>query len=180
MATTKNEATKVAENNANVIKETESAKFIVLSVEKSEKYPDRTNIIVDGDMIQLDEKGVEKVTNQFSVADYALHTELRTKCKRYLKMSIIAGGRQLNAGETAAVLAGATIEISRTLKHENEPREAVQGRETGVYERDTYATKILNVDFVEAPMFEDAEVKSIIRENNTITKLAANANPFNF
>lgn len=179
MATTKNDATKVAENN-NVIKETESAKFIVLSVEKSEKYPDRTNIIVDGDMVQIDEKGVEKVTNQFSVADYALHTELRTKCKRYLKMSIIAGGRQLNAGETAATLAGATIEISRTLKHENEPREAVQGRETGVYERDTYATKILNVDFVESPMFEDAEVKSIIRENNTINKLAENANPFGF
>jgi hypothetical protein len=171
--TTKKETT-------NVVKETESTKFVILSVEKSEKYPDRTNVIIDGELTQLDENGMEKIVNQFSLADYALHTSLRATCRRYLKMSIVAGGRALNAGECAAVLAGATVEISRTLKHEGDPREEVAGKETGVYERDIYATKIISVNFDETAMFNDDEVKAIIRENNTINKIAANANPFNF
>lgn len=164
-----------------IIKEVESAEVHVMTCEKSEKYPERTNVIVEENLLQLGEKGEEKVQNQFSMHDYALHTELRSKCKRYLKMTILAGGRQLNAGETAAVLAGATITISRKLAHDGDPRKEIAGRETGTYERDTYVTEILKVEFAEEPMFSDAEVKQVIRENNTVNKLAeASANPFGF
>lgn len=164
-----------------IIKEVESTNVHVMTCEKSERYPDRTNVIVEENLFQLGEKGEEKVQNQFGLDDYVLHVELRAKCKRYLKMTILAGGRQLNAGETAAVLAGATITISRKLVHEGDPRKEIAGRETGTYQRDVYTTEILKVEFEDEPMFSDAEVKQVIRENNTVNKLAeASANPFNF
>ena len=164
-----------------IIKEVESANVHVMTCEKSDKYPERTNVIVEEELFQLGEKGEEKVQNQFSMENYYLHVELRAKCRRYLKMTIFAGGRALNAGETAAVLAGATITINRRLAKEGEPRKQVNGKDTGTYNRDVYVTEIVSVNFEDEPMFSDEEVKGIIRENNTISKLAdSNANPFGF
>ena len=164
-----------------IIKEVESANVHVMTCEKSTKYENTTNVIVEETMIQLGEKGDEKTTDQFGVDSYRLHVELRAKCRRYLKMTIFAGGRPLDAGETAAVLAGATLTISRKLAKEGTPRKEVAGKETGVYERDIYVTEILKVDFEGEPMFSDSEVKSVIKENNALNKLTqANANPFNF
>ena len=163
-----------------IIKEVESANLHIMTCETSEKYPTRTNVIVEEDLMQLGEKGEEKVVNQFSIDNYALHVELRAKCRRYLKMTILAGGRQLNAGETAAVLGGAVVTISRKLAHEGDPRKEIAGRETGTYERDVYVTEIISVDFPEEPMFSDAEVKNVIRENNALNKMAETANPFGF
>ena len=158
---TKNEATKVA------------LKVNVNFVSDSEKYPGRVNISTDETYKQLDEKGVEKDVNQFSMDDFALEMNLREKCKEYRKFALLGNGK-LETGEIGMLLMGATLEIERELKHEGEPREVGEG----TYQRDTWTTKIISVTInPEEAMIDD--LRASIRERKALAKIS-NANPFGF
>lgn len=142
-------------------------------VSDSEKYVGRVNISTDETYKQLDENGVEKDVNQFSMDDFAFEMNLREKCKEYRKFALLGNGK-LETGEIGMLLMGATLEIERTLKHEGEPREVGDG----VYQRDTWTTKIVSVTInPEEAMLDD--LRAAIRERKAIAKMA-NANPFGF
>ena len=147
-------------------------KVTVNFVSESEKYIGRTNISVDEPLKQLNEQGVEVEVNQFSMDNYALELALREKSKEFRKFALIANGH-LETGEIGMLLFGATMEITRTLKHAGEAREVGDG----VYERDTYTTKIDSVTIGEDAMID--ELRSSIRERKALAKMT-NANPFGF
>ena len=147
-------------------------KVTINFVSESEKYIGRTNISVDEPLKQLNEQGVEVEVNQFSMDNYALELALREKSKEFRKFALIANGH-LETGEIGMLLFGATMEITRTLKHAGEAREVGDG----VYERDTYTTKIDSVTIGEDAMID--ELRSSIRERKALAKMT-NANPFGF
>lgn len=147
-------------------------KVTVNFVSESEKFVGRTNISVDETLKQLNEQGVEVETNQFSMDNYALELALREKSKEFRKFALIANGH-LEVGEIGMLLFGAEMEITRTIKHAGEQREVG----TGVYERDTYTTKIESVTIGEDAMID--ELRASIRERKALAKMA-NANPFGF
>lgn len=142
-------------------------------VSESEKFVGRVNVSTDEMYKQLDENGNEKDVNQFSLDAFALEMILREKCKEYRKFALIANGK-LETGEIGMLLMGATLDIDRVLKHAGEAREVGDG----VYERDTYTTKInsITIDEEEAML---AELKDAIRERKALAKVAI-ANPFGF
>lgn len=147
-------------------------KVTINFVSESEKYVGRTNISVDEPLKQLNEQGVEVEVNQFSMDNYALELTLREKSKEFRKFALIANGH-LETGEIGMLLFGATMEITRILKHAGEAREVGDG----VYERDTYTTKIDSVTIGEDAMFDD--LRASIRERKALAKMT-NANPFGF
>ena len=142
-------------------------------VAESEKYVGRVNLSTDESYKQLDENGVEKDVNQFSMDSYALELNLREKCKEYRKFALIGNGK-LETGEIGMLLMGAELEITRTLKHAGEQREIGEG----VYERDTYTTKIDSVTINPDEAMID-ELRAAIRERKAIAKMT-NANIFGF
>lgn len=142
-------------------------------VSDSDKFVGRVNISTDETYKQLDENGNEKDVNQFSMDGFALEMALREKCKEYRKQALRANGK-LETGEIGMLLMGATMEITRTLKHAGEPREVGEG----TYERDTYTTKIESVTInPEEAMLDD--LRDSIRERKALAKMS-NANPFGF
>lgn len=147
-------------------------KVTINFVSESEKYVGRINISVDEPLKQLNEQGVEVEVNQFSMDNYALELALREKSKEFRKFALIANGH-LETGEIGMLLFGATMEITRTLKHAGEAREVGNG----VYERDTYTTKIDSVTIGEDAMVD--ELRANIRERKALAKMT-NANPFGF
>lgn len=150
-----------------------SMKVTVNFVSNSEKYVGRVNISTDETYKQLDEKGVEKDVNQFSMDDFALEMNLREKCKEYRKFALLGNGK-LETGEIGMLLMGATLEIERELKKEGTPREVGEG----VYQRDTYTTKIVSVTInPDDAMLDD--LRAAIRERKALAKMSA-ANPFGF
>lgn len=148
-------------------------KVTINFVSDSEKYVNRVNISTDETYKQLDEKGVENDVNQFSMDSFALEMSLREKCKEYRKFALLANGK-LETGEIGMLLMGASMEITRTLKHAGDAREVGDG----VYERDVYTTKIDSVIInPEEAMLDD--LRTSIRERKALAKMA-NANPFGF
>jgi hypothetical protein len=147
-------------------------KVTVNFVSESEKFVGRTNISIDEPLKQLNEQGVEVETNQFSMDNYALELALREKSKEFRKFALIANGH-LETGEIGMLLFGAELEITRVLKHAGEQREVGDG----VYERDTYTTKIESVTIGEDAMID--ELRASIRERKALAKMT-NANPFGF
>lgn len=148
-------------------------KVTVNFVSDSEKYVGRVNISTDETYKQLDEKGVEKDVSQFSMDSFALEMNLREKCKEYRKFALLGNGK-LETGEIGMLLMGATLEVTRTLKHAGEAREVGEG----TYERDTYTTKIDSVTInPEEAMLDD--LRASIRERKALSKMAG-ANPFGF
>lgn len=147
-------------------------KVTVNFVSESEKFVGRTNISIDEPLKQLNEQGVEVETHQFSMDNYALELALREKSKEFRKFALIANGH-LETGEIGMLLFGAELEITRVLKHAGEQREVGDG----VYERDTYTTKIESVTISEDAMID--ELRSSIRERKALAKMT-NANPFGF
>ena len=148
-------------------------KVTINFVSDSDKFVGRVNISTDETYKQLDEKGVENDVNQFSMDSFALEMNLREKCKEYRKFALLANGK-LETGEIGMLLMGASMEITRTLKHAGEPREIGEG----TYERDTYTTKIDSVTInPDEAMLDD--LRASIRERKALAKMA-NANPFGF
>lgn len=148
-------------------------KVTVNFVSDSDKFVGRVNISTDETYKQLDEKGVENDVNQFSMDSFALEMTLREKCKEYRKYALLANGK-LETGEIGMLLMGASMEITRTLKHAGEAREVGEG----TYERDTYTTKIDSVTInPDEAMLDD--LRTSIRERKALAKMSG-ANPFGF
>ena len=151
-------------------------KVTINFVSDSEKFVGRVNINTNESYKQLDEKGVEKDVNQFSMDSFALEMALREKCAEYRRFALLGNGK-LETGEIGMLLMGATAEITRTLKKACEAREVGEG----IYERDTYTTKIdsitINTDPNSGAMIDD--LRASIRERKALAKMA-NANPFGF
>lgn len=151
-------------------------KVTINFVSDSEKFVGRVNINTNESYKQLDEKGVEKDVNQFSMDSFALEMTLREKCAEYRRFALLGNGK-LETGEIGMLLMGATAEITRTLKKAGEAREVGEG----TYERDTYTTKIdsitINTDPNTGAMIDD--LRASIRERKALAKMA-NANPFGF
>lgn len=156
METKKNEA-------QNKVQEVQEYDVLVLGTEVSPKYPERVSFLVSEDLPQYNENGELITRNDFTLHEYNSHIQLRKLCRRYAKMMAYNDARPLDAGVLGATVAGAKMHIKRTLKHENEPREEINGKSAGVYEHDTFVTEILSVELEDA-FNTDNEVKMLILE----------------
>lgn len=136
----------------------EVVSYVALSDKK--EYKDRIYLYLNNEIDSTDDHGNEKKNNYFSLHSYNLFRQL-TRLQFVGKAELVAfsnNGKYICIPALSMLLDGATIEGDRIWHLEGEEREI----EGGVYNHDTYATKITKIDNSSiSPMLYESAVKMI-------------------